>query len=101
MPTPQGRSRLGPVAEKAAEPNLSRGLPTLRQVECRGVGEMACRPAFVGVLVGTPFFNHVEPFILGMPPILAWIVLWIGLTAAIMAIIYVIDPANHDAPEGD
>jgi hypothetical protein len=73
----------------------------LRQVECRGVGEMACRPAFVGVLVGTPFFNHVEPFILGMPPILAWIVLWIGLTAAIMAIIYVIDPANRDAPEGD
>ncbi len=54
---------------------------------------------FLGILVGVPFFNRVEPLILGMPLILAWIVLWIVLTAAIMAIIYVCDPANRDTPE--
>jgi Protein of unknown function (DUF3311) len=53
---------------------------------------------FLGVLVGTPYFNRVEPLILGMPLILAWIVLWIVLTAAIMAIIYVTDPANREVP---
>jgi len=31
-----------------------------------------------------------------MPLILAWIVLWIVLTSAIMAIIYLCDPANRD-----
>jgi Protein of unknown function (DUF3311) len=53
---------------------------------------------FLGVLVGNPYFNRVEPLILGMPLILAWIVLWIVLTAAIMAIIYVTDPANREVP---
>ncbi len=50
---------------------------------------------FVGILVGVPFLNRVEPLVLGMPLILAWIVLWIILTAGIMAIIYLCDPANR------
>jgi hypothetical protein len=54
---------------------------------------------FLGILVGTPFFNRVEPLILGMPPILAWILLWIILSSGIMAIIYMTDPANRDPPE--
>ncbi len=54
---------------------------------------------FLGILVGTPFFNRVEPIILGMPLILAWIVLWIILTGGIMAIIYLTDPANRQGPE--
>lgn len=54
---------------------------------------------FLAILLGTPFFNRVTPLILGMPLILAWIVLWIILTSAIMAIIYIADPANRDAPE--
>jgi hypothetical protein len=53
---------------------------------------------FIGILAGTPFFNRVEPLILGMPLILAWIVMWIVLTAAIMAIIYVVDPVNRNVP---
>ena len=54
---------------------------------------------FLGILVGTPFFNRVEPLILGLPLILAWIVLWIILTGAIMGIIYFVDPANRDVPD--
>jgi hypothetical protein len=53
---------------------------------------------FIGILVGTPFFNRVEPMVFGMPLILAWIVMWIVLTAAIMAIIYVVDPVNRNVP---
>ena len=54
---------------------------------------------FLGILAGVPFVNRVTPLILGMPLILAWIVLWIFLTAAIMGIIYVCDPANRDTPD--
>lgn len=54
---------------------------------------------FLGILVGTPMFNRVEPLILGMPLILAWIVLWIILTGVIMGLIYLTDPANRDAAE--
>ena len=50
---------------------------------------------FIGILVGVPFFNRVEPLILGLPLLLAWVVLWILLTAAIMAIIYKYDPSNR------
>jgi hypothetical protein len=54
---------------------------------------------FLGILVGVPLLNRVEPLVFGMPLVLAWIVLWILLTAAIMAIIYACDPANRDAAE--
>jgi hypothetical protein len=50
---------------------------------------------FIGILAGVPMFNQVEPLILGMPLLLAWVVLWILLTAGIMAIIYHFDPANQ------
>ncbi|WP_315837670.1 DUF3311 domain-containing protein [Bradyrhizobium prioriisuperbiae] len=49
---------------------------------------------FIGILLGVPFVNRVEPMILGMPLILAWMVLWVVLTAGIMAITYWLDPAN-------
>ena len=50
---------------------------------------------FLGILVGTPFVNRVEPLVLGLPLILAWLLLWILLTSAIMAVIYRTDPANR------
>ena len=53
---------------------------------------------FIGILVGTPFVNRVEPYVLGMPFILFWIVMWVVLSSIIMAIIYAVDPANK---EGD
>ena len=51
---------------------------------------------FLGILVGIIFANRVEPFVLGMPFILFWIVLWVVLTSVIMAIIYNLDPANKE-----
>jgi hypothetical protein len=50
---------------------------------------------FLGILVGVPLLNQVEPLVLGMPLILAWIVLWVVLTAVIMLLVYWCDPANR------
>ncbi len=55
---------------------------------------------FLGILVGVPFLNRVEPLVLGLPLVLAWLLLWILLTSAIMGLIYLIDPANR-APAKD
>jgi hypothetical protein len=51
---------------------------------------------FLGILVGVTFANRVEPFVLGMPFILFWIVMWVVLSSVIMAIVYAVDPANKD-----
>jgi hypothetical protein len=50
---------------------------------------------FIGILLGVPFVNRVEPLVFGMPLVLAWIVLWVVLSAVIMAIVYRFDPANR------
>lgn len=50
---------------------------------------------FIGILVGVPLLNRVEPLVLGIPLLLAWIVLWIVLTAVIMTIVYRCDPVNR------
>ncbi len=49
----------------------------------------------VGIL-GAPWFaNTVEPFVLGMPFLLAWIVGWVLMSSAVMAIIGVLDRRAH------
>ena len=55
---------------------------------------------FIGILVGTPLVNRVEPFVLGLPFILFWIVMWVVLSSVIMAIVYAVDPANKEGDEG-
>ena len=54
---------------------------------------------FLGILVGVAFANRVEPFVLGMPFILFWIVAWVLLTSVIMAIVYRLDPTNREDGE--
>ena len=51
---------------------------------------------FIAMLVGPFFLNRVTPTILGMPFLLAWLVAWILISAAIMAVIFRLDPANRD-----
>jgi hypothetical protein len=55
---------------------------------------------FLGILVGTAFANQVEPLVLGMPFVLAWIVGWVVVGAAAMAFVYTTDPINS-APKGE
>ncbi|ALL66596.1 membrane protein [Paraburkholderia caribensis MBA4] len=56
---------------------------------------------FIGILLGVPFVNRVEPLVLGMPFVLAWIVMWVVLSSIIMAIVYRLDPVNRHAHSGE
>ena len=51
---------------------------------------------FLGILVGTAFFDSAEPSLFGLPLILVWLVSWVIATSIIMAIVYRCDPANRD-----
>lgn len=55
----------------------------------------------LGILVGTAFVNQVEPLVFGMPFVLAWQVGWVIAGAAIMALIYALDPVNAEPDAGD
>lgn len=55
---------------------------------------------FLGMLIGPFFLNRVEPYILGLPFLLAWLVLCVIATSVVMAIIYATDPQNHAPEEG-
>jgi hypothetical protein len=55
---------------------------------------------FLGILVGAIFFNRVEPLVAGLPMMLAWLVMWVVLTSAIMGLIYLLDPENRGPPDG-
>lgn len=50
---------------------------------------------FIGILLGVPFVNRVEPLVLGMPLVLAWIVFWVVMSAVIMALVYQLDRTNR------
>ncbi|MEE7447818.1 permease [Methylobacterium radiotolerans] len=53
---------------------------------------------FLGILVGPFFLNRVEPFVFGLPLLLAWLVFCVIGTSALMGVIYLTDPQNR-APE--
>ncbi len=53
---------------------------------------LAALPALC-MLGGVPFANRVEPFVLGLPFLLFWILLWVVVTSAMMGLIYALDEA--------
>jgi hypothetical protein len=57
------------------------------------IGWLAILP-FIGMFAGPIFHNSVTPFVFGMPFILAWIVIWVIISSAVMAVIYRLDPAG-------
>ncbi len=61
---------------------------------------LACLP-FIGILGGASFANRVDPFVLGMPFLMAWIVICVVATSAVMAVIYALDPKNRGQRQQD
>jgi len=55
---------------------------------------------FLGILVGSIFLNRPTPLVLGLPPMLAWLLLCVVLTSLIMGVIYWLDPQNRAPPGG-
>jgi hypothetical protein len=53
----------------------------------------------IGIL-GAPWFaNRVEPYVLGMPFLLAWIVGWVVMASAVMAMILLVDRRAEELKE--
>jgi 4-hydroxybenzoate polyprenyltransferase len=52
----------------------------------------------LGILVGVPFANRVHTYVFGLPFLLAWILLCVLLTSALMALIQEWD-RRRDAEE--
>jgi uncharacterized protein DUF3311 len=48
----------------------------------------------VALLGGVPFANHVEPYVLGLPFLLFWVVLWVVLTGPVMGLIATVQPSR-------
>ena len=46
---------------------------------------------FLGILVGMFFANTVEPYVLGLPFAMFWVVAWVVVAAVLMAIVYRLD----------
>jgi hypothetical protein len=44
-----------------------------------------------GILVGIFFANRTEPYVLGLPFVLFWLLAWVVLAAGIMALVHRLD----------
>ena len=53
------------------------------------------------ILLGVPFANRVEPRVLGMPFLLAWIVGCVLLTAVVMAVVGRLDDEHAKRARDD
>lgn len=49
---------------------------------------------FIGMCVLLPLANRIEPYVLGLPFLLFWIVLWMVLSSVVLYIVYKLDPEN-------
>jgi hypothetical protein len=50
---------------------------------------------FIGVVGFLPIANKIEPYVLGMPFLLFWIVFWMVFSSVILTIVYKFDPDNQ------
>lgn len=66
----------------------------------KSIGWLAILP-ILAMLLGPVLHNASRPFIMGMPFILGWIVVWVIITSGVMAVIYRLDPARLTADAED
>jgi hypothetical protein len=45
----------------------------------------------LGMLGGVPFVNRARPHVLGLPPLMAWMIAWILLTSIVIGVIFALD----------
>ena len=48
--------------------------------------------AYFGMPLGVPFIKSTEPYILGLPLLLFWMVLWILIGTGIMLLVHRLNP---------
>jgi Protein of unknown function (DUF3311) len=52
------------------------------------------------LLAGIPFVNRVHPMILGLPLLIAWILLWVVVTSGVMGVVLYLDRARARDQDG-
>ncbi|WP_412890098.1 DUF3311 domain-containing protein [Bacillus sp. 1P06AnD] len=52
--------------------------------------------SLIPVIGSLVVINREEPYILGMPFILAWLVFWLVMASVIMLIVYKLDPDREE-----
>ncbi|WP_054768407.1 DUF3311 domain-containing protein [Lysinibacillus parviboronicapiens] len=55
--------------------------------------------AYFAMPLGVPFIKSAEPYILGLPLLLFWMVLWIFLGTGLMIIVHRINPSVKEETE--
>ena len=60
-----------------------------------GIRWLALIPV-IGLLVFVGLANHVQPYVLGLPFLFFYVVLWVIMTSIVMAVIYAKDPVNRE-----
>ncbi|MEH7438101.1 DUF3311 domain-containing protein [Neobacillus drentensis] len=53
----------------------------------------------VGFLIGVPIVNRIEPYVLGLPFSMFWIVLWVILSSLTIFILYRFDQHDEEVSE--
>ncbi|MFJ5769334.1 DUF3311 domain-containing protein [Psychrobacillus sp. NPDC093180] len=53
----------------------------------------------VAFLVGVPLTNQIEPYVLGLPFSMFWIVLWVILSSLTLLILYKFDQHEDEVSE--
>ncbi|HLO11702.1 MAG TPA: DUF3311 domain-containing protein [Pseudoneobacillus sp.] len=53
----------------------------------------------VGFLIGVPIVNRIEPYVLGLPFSMFWIVLWVILSSLTIFILYRFDQHDEEMSE--
>ena len=56
---------------------------------------------FLGILVGMFFANSVEPYVLGLPFAMFWVVMWVVVSSGLMAVVYRLDARDRARERGD
>ncbi|WP_409369473.1 DUF3311 domain-containing protein [Lysinibacillus sp. 38-6] len=55
--------------------------------------------AYIGMPLGIPFIKSAEPYVLGLPFLLFWMVLWILLGTGLMLIVHRLNPSAREELE--
>jgi hypothetical protein len=56
---------------------------------------------FLTLVFALPFVNRVEPFVLGLPFVLFWILLWVALTPVALFLAYKTEKRYNPSDSGD
>ncbi len=89
---------LTPPAPPAVPAAPAAAAPPPRRHVWRAYHALALLPA-LGMLGGLPFANRVEPLVLGLPFLVAWLAGWVLATSGLMAIILRLDRRHEQADD--